>query len=179
MKEIKVAITGHRPERLKGQEKDIECWLVEQIKNLLACYDRVILIDGMAQGVDQMAAFAAIKSGAQISCYFPYRKKLHQVQEYLVENAAEVRYICDEYQNGCYIKRDRRMVDDCDLLLVVWDRKPWGGTYLTYQYALENNKDVLIYPWIEETKVIEDWDSVEQGYNDFVPDTDWDDEWDY
>ena len=64
MREIKVAVTGHRLERIKGQEKNIEFWLIEQIKNLLACYDRVILIDGMAQGVDQIAALAAIKNGA-------------------------------------------------------------------------------------------------------------------
>lgn len=64
MKEIKVAVTGHRLERIRGQEKNIEYWLEGQIKNLLACYDRVILIDGMAQGVDQIAALAAIKNGA-------------------------------------------------------------------------------------------------------------------
>ena len=40
------------------------------------------------------------------------------------------------------------MVDDCDLLLVVWDGKPWGGTYLTYKYAVEEDKDILIYPWV-------------------------------
>ena len=64
MKEIKVAVTGHRPERIRGQEKSIEYWLEGQIKNLLACYDKVVLIDGMAQGVDQIAALAAINNGA-------------------------------------------------------------------------------------------------------------------
>ena len=147
MKKIKVAVTGHRPERIKGHQKDIKYLLEEQIKNLLGCYDNVLLIDGMAQGVDQIAALVAINNGVQVSCYFPYKKKLYGGQEYyIVENAAEVRYVCKKYQSGCYIKRDRRMVDDCDLLLVVWDGKPWGGTYLTYQYALEEGKNILIYP---------------------------------
>ena len=97
MKEIKVAVTGHRLERIKGQEKDIECWLSGQIRNLVACYDKVMLIDGMAQGVDQIAALAAIKNGAQVSCYFPYRKKLYGVQNYIAENAAEVRFIKDKF----------------------------------------------------------------------------------
>ena len=97
MKEIKVAVTGHRPERIKGQEKDIEYWLSEQIRNLVACYDRVVLIDGMAQGVDQIAALAAMKNGAQVSCYFPYRKKLYGIQEYIAENAAEVRFMRDRF----------------------------------------------------------------------------------
>ena len=165
MKEIKVAVTGHRPQRIKNQQKDIKYWLVEQIRNLLACYDKVILIDGMAQGVDQIAALAAIKNGAQVSCYFPYKKKLHHIQEYIVENAAEVRYICDKYQPQCYTKRDFRMVDDCDLLLVVWDGKPWGGTYLTYQYAINQNKNILIYPYFG-TQIKEHWDAVEEAYNE-------------
>ena len=149
MKKIKVAVTGHRPERILNQQENIRYWLVSQIKNLLACYDKVVLIDGMAQGVDQIAAIAAINNGAQVSCYFPYKKKLHEVQEYIVENAAEVRYLYDKYQNGCYFDRDRRMVDDCDLLIVVWDGKPNGGTYYTYKYALEKGKNILMYPWEE------------------------------
>ena len=104
----------------------------------------------MAQGVDQIAALTALKNGVSISCYFPYRHKLSDVEKYIVEQAAEVRYICDKYQNGCYTKRDRRMVDDCDLLLVVWDGKPWGGTYYTYKYAIENNKPIIMYDWIKE-----------------------------
>lgn len=146
MKEIKVAVTGHRPERIKGQEKDIEYWLSEQIRNLVACYDRVVLIDGMAQGVDQIAALAAMKNGAQVLCYFPYRKKLYGIQEYIAENAAEVRFMRDRFQIGCYIERDRRMVDDCDLLLAVWDGKKNGGTWQTYKYALDRGRDILIYP---------------------------------
>lgn len=176
MKEIKVAITGHRLERIKGQEKSIECWIIGSLKNLLACYDKVTLIDGMAQGVDQIAAFAAIKTGAQISCYFPYKKKLYGAQEYIADNAAEVRYICEKYSEECYIKRDRRMVDDCDLLLVVWDGKPWGGTYLTYQYALEKGKDILFYSGYDN-RVKENWDSVEEGFNE-LPREDEEDEWD-
>ena len=176
MREIKVAVTGHRLERIKGQEKNIEFWLIEQIKNLLACYDRVILIDGMAQGVDQIAALAAIKNGAQVSCYFPYKKKLHSIQEYIAENAAEVRFIRDKFQIGCYFERDRRMVDDCDLLLVVWDGKPWGGTYLTYSYALEEGKDILIYPGYN-ILVNEKWDAIEEGFNDQPQKDDQGEEW--
>ena len=144
---IKVAVTGHRPERIKGREDDIKYWLEGQIKNLKACYDDVVLIDGMAQGVDQMAALAALKVGAQVSCYFPYRRKLYGVQEYIVENAKECKYIYEKFQPECYKDRDHRMVDDCDMLIVVWDGKEYGGTYDTYCYALNKGKDVLIYPW--------------------------------
>ena len=32
------------------------------------------------------------------------------------------------------------MVDDCDILLVVWDGIEVGGSYLTYKYAKEKGK---------------------------------------
>lgn len=147
MKVLKVAVTGHRLERIKGQQENIKKWLVEQIKYLFNLCDKLILIDGMAQGVDQMAALVAIECGVQVWCYFSYKKKLYGVQEFIVENAAEVRYICDKYQSGCYITRDRRMVQDCDVLLGVWDGKPWGGTYLTLEYAKDMRKETILYPW--------------------------------
>ena len=146
MKVLKVAVTGHRPQRIKGQQENIKRWLAEQIKYLSSLCDKLILIDGMAQGVDQIAALVAIECGVQIWCYFPYKKKLYGVQEYIVDNAAEVRYICDKFQPGCYITRDRRMVQDCDVLLGVWDGKPWGGTYLTLEYAEDMRKDIILYP---------------------------------
>lgn len=143
---MKVAITGHRSQRIKGQEKRIEKWIEEQIRIISQFYGRVILIDGVTQGVDQIAALVALKMGVQVSCYFPYRKKLYGVQEYIAENAAEVRFIRDRFQIGCYIERDRRMVDDCDLLLAVWDGKKNGGTWQTYKYAFDKGVDIILYP---------------------------------
>lgn len=31
MKEIRIAVTGHRPERIKGKEQKIEKWIEKQI----------------------------------------------------------------------------------------------------------------------------------------------------
>lgn len=39
------------------------------------------------------------------------------------------------------------MVQDCDVLLGVWDGKPWGGTYLTLEYAKDMRKETILYPW--------------------------------
>ena len=88
----------------------------------------------------------------------------------------EVRFLYDEYWNGCYIERDYRMVDDCDVLIVVWDGKPWGGTYYTYQYALDRNRKIIMFPW---TNVEIDFPAFEQGY-DWPPEDNEDEEdgWD-
>ena len=149
---MKVAVTGHRPERLsKVDRKSVECWLDGIMKTLRACYDDVELISGMAQGVDQIAALTAVNNGVGLRCYMPYKRKVKHMSDlvrFLLDFAIEVRYISEEYSgNQCYIERDRRMVDDCDLLIVVWDGIECGGTYQTYKYALNKGRDMLIYPW--------------------------------
>lgn len=143
---MKIAITGHRPERLQGKEGEIKEWVRQQLKE----YNCSAFLCGMAQGVDQLGALAAIAEKVKLYCYFPYKHKLSDMEQYLVNKAAAVRYMEDKYSVGCYHRRDRRLVDDCDLLLVVWDGKENGGTYYTYQYALEKGVPVLLFDWISE-----------------------------
>ena len=49
---MNVMITGHRPERLKGREKEVKEW----INNQLNILQPTLAINGMAQGVDQIFA---------------------------------------------------------------------------------------------------------------------------
>lgn len=149
---LKVAVTGHRPERLNDtNRKSVEYWLDGIMKTLRACYDELELISGMAQGVDQIAAVAAVNNGVGLRCYLPYKRKgkhIPYLVQFLFDSAIEVKYINEDYSgNQCYIERDRRMVDDCDLLIVVWDGIKFGGTYETYRYAAQKGKNMLIYPW--------------------------------
>lgn len=145
---MKVAITGHRPPRMNGYTQKIEFWIEEQLKNLKACYNNIELLDGMAAGVDQLAASIAIKMGVPLTCYFAYKKKLNDVEQNIVDYASRVIW-CNETYTGknVFLERDRRLVDDCDILLVVWDGKPEGGAYYTYKYAKEQGKNMFIYPW--------------------------------
>ena len=99
-----------------------------------------------------MAALAAIKCDVPVLCYFPYRHSLSDAEQYIVDKAAGVQFLEDEYSGGCFTRRDRRMVDDCDVLLVVWDGIKNGGTYYTYRYALEKGVPVICFPWISQNK---------------------------
>ena len=146
---MKIGITGHRPPRLKGQEKLIEHWIEEQLINLRAVYKNIILVTGMAAGVDQIAALAAIKLGVGVKCFFPYKHKLSITEQYIVENAAEVRYFAEQYTGrGVYLNRDRALVDESDIMLVVFDGRPIGGTYYTVEYAKTLGKNILKFPKI-------------------------------
>lgn len=52
---MKMTITGHRPQRLKGQEQMIADWAKEQ----LMLYKPTVLYNGMARGADQIVADVA------------------------------------------------------------------------------------------------------------------------
>ena len=65
-----LAITGHRPQRLKGQEKLIKEWAAEQ----LTCLQPSVIYDGMAQGADQIIATAAKELDIPVVCCYPFPK---------------------------------------------------------------------------------------------------------
>ena len=60
---------------------------------------------------------------------------------------AEVNYIAfQKYQPSCYTTRDQWMVDNCDIVLAVWDGNPVGGTFDTIEYA-----HIYLFPWNPES----------------------------
>lgn len=139
---MKIAVTGHRPERIKGHEKEIYEWFKEKF----AAIRPSEVITGMAQGVDQIAAQAARDMGINYLCVYPYKRNVSVVEQDLIDSSSGVVWLADKYFKDCYTTRDRWMVDRSDKVLVVWDGKPGGGTYYTMNYANDKNKveEVLI-----------------------------------
>ena len=133
---MKIAVTGHRPERIKGHEKEIYEWFKEKF----AAIRPSEVITGMAQGVDQIAAQAARDLGINYLCVYPYKRNVSVVEQDLIDSSSGVVWLADKYFKDCYTTRDRWMVDRSDKVLVVWDGKPGGGTYYTMGYAQEKNK---------------------------------------
>ncbi len=66
---IKIAVTGHRPDRISGREQDIENWIREKLKqiNCIEAYS------GMAQGVDQIFAKIVEEFNIPLVCCYPYK----------------------------------------------------------------------------------------------------------
>ncbi|MDV3428250.1 MAG: DUF1273 domain-containing protein [Bacillota bacterium] len=139
---MKITITGHRPERIKGHEKEIYEWFKKKFAELRPSE----VITGMAQGVDQIAASAARDMKIPYLCVYPYRKKSFSFQENeLFQNAAGVIYLSEKFYYGCYHARDKFMVDRANKILVVWDGKVGGGTYFTMNYAINKKKEMEIF----------------------------------
>ena len=138
---MKLAVTGHRPQRLKGQEKLIKEWAVEQLTRLQPS----AVYNGMAQGADQIVAIAAKELGIPVICCYPFPKKhYHPIEQWIMENN-QVIFVSPKYSKDTYSIRDKFMVDYADKLLCVWDGIGGGGTFLTRNYALQKNKEVIDY----------------------------------
>lgn len=137
-----ITLTGHRPQRLQGQEKEIKTWL----KNILHSFgENNICISGMAAGADQLFAYAAIEENNKLWCAWPYYKKNRDYAEYLEDHADNIIFVNQDYSPDCYTVRNKFMVDQADIVLAVWDGKPWGGTYNTIKYAEQQNKTIIEY----------------------------------
>ena len=72
-----LTVTGHRPQRLKGQEKLIKRWAKTQLIHLQPS----ILYNGMAQGADQIVAIAAKELNIPIICCYPFPRKNYHPTE--------------------------------------------------------------------------------------------------
>ena len=140
---MKIAITGHRPERLNGHEQEIRDWIDEfLLKNEVTA-----MYNGMAQGVDQICAKSAVKNRIPLIICYPYKIILcNPLEKFLMENVEEINFISKEYSKQSYYIRDKYMVDHCDVLLAVWDGKKVGGTWLTIKYAQSLGKEIIFFP---------------------------------
>ena len=147
---MRIAVTGHRPKRLKGQQKEVKKWLSEQLNK----YECTEAISGMAQGADQIFAQAAVEKNIPLICCYPYRKNFfHQEEQKILNKAKDIKFISEAYTgNRVYWFRDKYMVDNCDLLLAVWDGIRAGGTWLTINYAQKIGKPVIFYNFKEDKR---------------------------
>lgn len=145
-KEMIVAFTGHRPERIAGKVNEI----YSAIHGLLFDGTYTHVISGMAQGVDQLAAgFAGRMFNIPWTAAIPFDgqhkrwpRQHQEIYESLLKTSSKMVVLSKEYHGGVYHIRDRWMVDNCDVLAAVWDGTKTGGTWATVKYAKEVGRKI-------------------------------------
>lgn len=139
-----LAITGHRLGPKLGGYTANPLGLAVQ-RALRVEIERIAptkLISGMALGVDQWAAWTAVKLGVPFVAAVPFQgfdRKWTSSQRAsftdLIHHAQHVEVVCaPSYVPGKYQIRNEWMVDHCDLLLAVWDGSD-SGTANCLRYA--------------------------------------------
>jgi uncharacterized phage-like protein YoqJ len=146
---IRIAATGHRPNRLGGYCADnpVRLFIRKELKKILECYkeryDRVIGIHGLALGFDTDFANTCLELKIPYEAYAPFKdqdsKWFAQSQEeyrFLVNNADKFIIVSEgSYSPAKMHERNKVMVDKCDLLISCWNGDESGGTWNCIKYA--------------------------------------------
>lgn len=157
-----VSFTGHRPEKLPYfSEDDPMCADMKQ--RLRIQVEKLIgegadsFFSGMARGVDIWSAEIVIElkskyPGLKLTAVIPCKAQTNNWDEKsviryrnILEQCDKTIYISDEYNKSCMLKRDRALVDMCDVLVAVFDGTK-GGTKYTVDYAKKKHKKIIVIP---------------------------------
>jgi len=137
------AFTGHRPAKLGGYKEDVSRALYRLIRGYLESVPPpYAIISGMALGVDQEAAFAAIQLGIPVIAAIPFAGQEAIWPEHSRDRYQRILKKCKEivivspgaFSGEKMYARNRWMVDHCDELVALWDGTP-GGTHHCVNYA--------------------------------------------
>lgn len=162
---MRVALTGHRPQRLGLPEDEmddkwekIRDWvtqnLIKMVETTILEDDQLDIYCGMATGSDILFGMTSIflKSGniipLRIHCVLPCKnynssRKYYKDIKLLADEWIE---LADEFYKGCDNVRDQYMIDHCDVLLAVWDGKKSGGVWSTIRKAQKAGKQIIYCP---------------------------------
>ena len=131
---MKIGVTGTRSGMTLEQFADVSVFLT--------LIQGVELHHGDCVGVDAEVAEMAQAQGYKIVCHPPEKSDLRAW------------FPSDEYREPTsYFKRNRQIVDECDMLIVVpYQTEPQseGGTWYTYDYAVKKSKPWKIFYPVQE-----------------------------
>lgn len=154
---MKIAITGHRPNKLDNDYSLISpltLSIAYQIQLIINKYkdQDLVLITGMALGIDTLFAQIAIENNipfiAAIPCLnqdvmwrLEFRKQYHNIINHPL--CTKVYVSNEKYTLDCMQNRNKWMVDNCDKLITVWNGST-GGTKNCVDYARKLSKAIEI-----------------------------------
>lgn len=156
------AFTGHRLQHLPfgSNEQDERCQklkaeLGKAIEKVITEQGVTHFISGMALGVDTFAAEAVLHLKEKypeitLECAIPCETQAVKWNEQqrdryfgIVERCDKETMLQTHYTPDCMEKRNRYMVNACDVVIAVWDGRP-SGTGKTVQYAKEQGKEIIV-----------------------------------
>jgi hypothetical protein len=147
---MQLAITGHR-----GLSSDLEARVDRMIRDAVAGNDDVVGVSCLADGADAVFAQAVLDAGGSLVAVLPasgYRETLPEdyrpVFDSLLSRAGKVvqlPYVTPDPH--AYMEAGKRMIDESDSLLAVWDGQPGrgpGGTADVVAYARSRGVPVTV-----------------------------------
>ncbi|MDH4462347.1 MAG: hypothetical protein QE277_13055 [Flectobacillus sp.] len=156
----KIAITGHR--KLLN-EREVQENISHCLLGYKTTYKNVLAISALAAGTDTVFAEEALKLDIPVRYILPFELSeyeldfsaselsvLHHLLNQHNNEYEELTHLTDDSQdtrNEAYLAVGKYLVDECDILVAVWDGKSAqgkGGTGDVVEYAKESGKEVVI-----------------------------------
>lgn len=149
---MRVGITGHQ----RLEEPAGWGWVKRELDNLL--YSLTLPLTGitsLAVGTDQLFANAVLQRGGSLEIVIPFAgyestfSEGHDRQEYLrLLRRALKQEVLQKHGSDeeAYLASGKRMVDQSELLIAVWDGRPaigLGGTGDVVRYAVQQRKRTI------------------------------------
>lgn len=113
-------------------------------------------VSALAAGADQIFAHAVVRAGGGLVAVVPSKdyettfsrtRDLESYRELLAVSASVIRLEFETSSEEAYMAAGRRVVDESDVLLALWDGKPaqgLGGTGDVVKYAREIGRRVQV-----------------------------------
>lgn len=102
---------------------------------------------GMSRGFDLLCAEQVINLGGKLVCVIPHEGHMfkdnpwRRAYKRVLKKAPEVITLQPEYSRGCYVKRNKYMIENSSRLICYWDGKR-GGTAQTIRMANKAGLDI-------------------------------------
>ena len=159
-KGLTCCFTGYRPSKfpftLNNSNKDYLNFENNLYKEIFQAYSLGVktFISGMAMGFDIIAAETVLslrnaKPDVRLVCAIPFKAQAKDFpddwqQRYndILNTADDIIYVCEDYNRGCYFKRNKYMVDNSDIVITWFDGRT-GGTANTIEYAFRKGRRVI------------------------------------
>ena len=147
-----VCFTGHRDIE-PSEAKNVPALLKSIIKESISRGATRFLAGG-AVGFDTIAALCVLELKREfpditLELILPctnqaqkWSERNRMVYEMIIERADRVEYLHQTYTPNCMHDRNRRLVDEADLVIAYLSHSG-GGTAYTVAYALQNDKELI------------------------------------
>jgi uncharacterized phage-like protein YoqJ len=161
-----LTVTGHRPKGLapKGAHLDLDALnlrLLDLANSVLSHTDCHTVVSGMALGVDQAFAIAALNSGRKLIAAIPFRGQeslwsMPEQNDYnaILKRATDIVYVSPgNYALYKFQRRNEWMVDRASQVAAVWCPGSSGGTANCVAYANRRGVPVTNYwkRWVKHS----------------------------
>ena len=155
---MRVAFTGHRPDKLGGYDpgNTVRVAVKKALADVLTSLKDpdLVCLSGMALGFDQDAAAVCISLGVPFIAVVPFVGQdatwpfsSRKVYRDLLDHAQSEVVVCPGgYAPFKMQKRNEYLVDNSDLLIACWDGSP-GGTANCVHYAEKVGREVKRLSW--------------------------------